>query len=195
MKLHTAPLDEMIRQALESFCLRLDKKESRRLIPRTTPDGKKIPYLYRGYLEGDDTPDGQCGLFLHKFVASDESDKLHSHPWVWSVSFILSGSYRETRSKPDPKSKQQHLAETMIILETPTKRTFEPGQSNFIGGNDYHSVEILTKEVWTLFLHGPRNSDWGFVPMPKEPGIAVPIDIVKVRTRDRPAVKVARGGK
>ena len=172
------PLDGLVRASLEKFSTRLADKNLRSLIPR---DG--LPYLYRAYLEGGDTPDGEPGLFLHKFVASDAADMLHSHPWRWSVSFILSGRYRETKSKHDIRLLRTGKTGDEIVLEDTTTQTLEPGQTNFIGMQHFHSVEILTPEVWTLFLHGPRAAEWGFVK--KAPRQRQKITIVKIRTKSR----------
>jgi hypothetical protein len=169
------PLDSLVRSSLEKFSTRLADKDMRSLIPR---DG--LPYLYRAYLEGGDTPDGEPGLFLHKFVASDDENLLHCHPWRWSVSFILSGRYREIRSQHDPRFATS-LHE--VVLEDTTTQRLEPGDTNFIGMKDFHSVEILTPEVWTLFLHGPRAAQWGFVK--KTPRVRQTIAISQVRTKDR----------
>lgn len=174
----TPPVEAIVKKSLEQFASRLP----RRLITR---DGKikkggvhldGTPYLYRTYLEGESPPaDEQSGLLLHKFVASDQPGELHSHPWHWSISFILAGSYKEIRARPlgAPAAKK-------ITLSDKRERVFASGDSNWISHDDYHRVEILTPEVWTLFLHGPRRHGWGFVK--EEFGKPVELKKVTVRT-------------
>ena len=114
------------------------------------------PYLWRGYLlDGDD--DVKVNIFLHKFVSSDDPDLLHCHPWESSVSFILLGSYRETSAMgvDAPGGRK--------ILYPPVVRDFMPGRKNIIKANTFHRVDLVTPEVWTLFIHGPRVQPWGFV--------------------------------
>jgi len=146
------PLAKAISEALEKFAARGE----RRLIPR----GKdQIAYLYRNFLEGKPAPDGEPGLLLHKFVASDTFEQLHNHPWTWSVSFILEGSYRETREVI-----QTRQGNGKILLRRQWQRDFKPGDHNYIARNDFHRVDLISNHVWTLFLHGPREGDWSFVP-------------------------------
>ena len=45
---------------------------------------------------------------------------------------------------------------------------------NIIKANTFHRVELLTPEVWTLFIHGPRVQPWGFV---KEGSYGVPLEM------------------
>ncbi len=98
------------------------------------------PYLERYSL---------CGAFgwrayLHRFRASDPDRGLHDHPWGWSMSLILAGSYREVR-------------------EGAVRRLF-PGQVNIIRGHDFHRILLDEgEEAWTLFVHGPRVKGWGFL--------------------------------
>lgn len=97
------------------------------------------PYLERYYL---------CSVFgwcayIHRFLASDPDRGLHDHPWGWSMSVILTGSYSEVR-------------------EGAWRRLF-PGQVNVIRGHDFHRILLdQGEEAWTLFIHGPRVKGWGF---------------------------------
>lgn len=156
----SAPFAAMVSKALENFASRGD----RRLIPR----GKKgaeseIPYLYRNFLEGKQAEDSQPGLFLHKFVSSDKEGQLHNHPWKWSVSFILVGRYRETRTTVHKWSKNPTNGKLEIVrFHNPIHRELQAGEVNHISDSDFHRVEILSPHVWTLFLHGPRTGQWGF---------------------------------
>lgn len=172
-KLISPPLEKTIDEALEKFAERLPMRS---LIPR---DG--LPYLYRNFLEGKDTPDGEPGLFLHKFVSSDDSSKVHCHPWTWAVSYILAGSYRETRMRRAPNVFKRKTDK--VTLLPPEINSFETGQINFISSDVFHSVEIRSQNVWTLFLHGPREHRWGFLDAIS--GREQKISYVNTRTKDR----------
>jgi hypothetical protein len=113
------------------------------------------PYLSRWYLLGsvfDDTGKRVArsrlpfSLFLHKFHRSDDDGALHSHPWRWSVAFILRGGYSEERRVGDRVVRRVKL----------------PFQLNLIRGTDFHRVDLLGESCWTLFLAGPKASSWYF---------------------------------
>jgi hypothetical protein len=130
-------------------------------IPHITipkPDGK--PYLTRYYLFGADREWGNW--WLHHFHSSDldiapyaipssTNYLLHCHPFIGSVSFVLTGGYNEERRNVD---------------DTVYKRTVKPFSFNFLFRNDFHRVELLDEEkgAWTFFFTGPRSKDmsWGF---------------------------------
>lgn len=85
------------------------------------------------------------GVYIHKFHRPDIDRHLHNHPWTRAFSVILSGSYIETR-----------LAGTT----TATRRV---RWFNSLTQHDYHKVESLEGDVWTLFITGARVQDWGFM--------------------------------
>lgn len=62
-------------------------------------------------------------------------------------------------------------------------RVFRPLNVNVILHDDFHRVEILSKEVWTLFCHGPRRCDWGFIPEQYETKLP-PIEWINGKTFD-----------
>jgi len=105
------------------------------------------PYLERYYL---------CTIFglrffIHRFVASDPDRGLHDHPWKWALSLILSGGYTELKIR---KGFASYLCSF--------KR--KPGRFNYISGNTFHRVLLNQKqEAWSLFAHGERIKDWGFL--------------------------------
>lgn len=126
------------------------------------------PYLSRFYLRGKPTmPDGSepfdsfgnpfpearfpdgISTMVHRFHASDAPGALHNHPWRWSGSLVLAGGYREQR---------RDFTQPYGIAE----RDVLPGQFNYIRGSDYHRVELLDDECWTIFMTGPKNDGWGF---------------------------------
>lgn len=86
-------------------------------------------------------------VYLHCFHASDEDLELHSHPWSKSISFILSGSYKEER-----------LKNNKVVT-----RILSPGKFNYIKADDFHRVDLVSKRVWTLFISGSKVKDWGFL--------------------------------
>lgn len=88
------------------------------------------------------------GVMLHCFHRSDNALDPHSHPWKWAVSLILSGGYDEERWDP--------VAGKIVT------RRFLPGSINVLRLDDFHRVDLLAKECWSLFITGPRYSSWGF---------------------------------
>jgi hypothetical protein len=132
----------------------------------------RLPYLTRAYLFGmprhrdsgypfdpEGRPRdgiswrGRWGLYLHQFHKSDDPD-LHSHPWVWALSWILSGGYVEERLDD---------ADLRHGRTMPSIRRFRAGSFNLIRKTDYHRVELVGgRPCWTLFLVGPKFSSWGF---------------------------------
>jgi hypothetical protein len=161
------------RRALADFSVRLDA----RLITREDDE----PYLWRGYL-ATATGDKEANAFLHRFVSSDGVGELHCHPWSESVSFILLGEYREISSIGED-ALQHDVPHAWKILQPPTTRVLRPGDKNVISANTFHRVELLTPEVWTLFIHGPRVQPWGFV---KEDVYGRPLEmrVVQGKTSD-----------
>lgn len=109
------------------------------------PDGSPPFDVFGDPKEGIIWPEGR-GLYLHRFHRGDKDRELHNHPWLWSLAFVLSGGYREERRHGD------------VVVE----RLMKPGRFNWIGHNDFHRVELLKGEAWTLFLAGPKVSSWGF---------------------------------
>lgn len=142
--------------------------------PRIIYDGTgKSPYLSRYYLHGRPTmPDGSepfdafgdprpgakwektFGVYLHRFHRGDEDRELHNHPWEWSFSFILVGGYREERRV---KRWVWNAYEDAVEIHIKP-----PGAFNAIGKDDFHRVDLLDGECWTLFVTGPKVDTWGF---------------------------------
>ncbi len=119
------------------------------------------PYLTRYCLLGGSPyttahPWLPFNLFLHCFHASDEHTP-HNHPWRWSRSLILSGSYREHRLL-NANSLAFVGAYRAIWLD----QTFNPGSWNRLDDQTFHWVELQTPKVWTLFLCGKKVQQWGF---------------------------------
>lgn len=148
----------MIRALLE----RLTSK----MVPRVIYDRDGgSPYLSRYYLigkpkmadgsspvdatgqtrEGAIFPDG-LHLYLHRFHRSDGDNALHSHPWSWAYALILAGGYREER-------RDELHVNTRIV---------RPGRIVSLKNDDYHRVDLLENDSWSLFLAGPKASSWSF---------------------------------
>lgn len=111
------------------------------------PDDK--PYLERYHLLR--LPFGYQ-VYLHRFVASDPGRGLHNHPWQHAISWVLSGTYEEIRMRGALQDNQLQ------------SRRLEAGSFNLIGGQVFHRINIQPgRECWSLFIHGPRAKDWGFL--------------------------------
>lgn len=123
-----------------------------RLLPfrRRTIMREGRPYLTRIYLTPSTGALGRWwrarfrGRFLHCFHMSDP-DGLHNHPWRDARSLILRGAYCEERRGYW------------------TTRIFWPGMTNVLNENDWHRVDLMSDEVWTLFSPGAKHGKgWCF---------------------------------
>lgn len=176
-------IDQIVPGLLEE----VSQKIAGALIPR---GDNNTPYLYRYYLE----PDGEdIRCFLHKFVSSDAIGELHSHPWEWSVSIILAGAYVEHRTKGWANSGGSELSvkhdvhhPLTVQLGKHEQKMVVPFDVNHIQHDDFHRVELCSEAVWTLFVHGPRKFDWGFVK--EEYETEQTVRVIQGRTFDRPEV-------
>lgn len=137
----------------------LCERAAARLTERTIPNREGTgPYLSRFYILGsardDESLDGttvqhgarSMNVMLHKFHASDSDAALHSHPWKWGLSIILVGGYWEERRVGD---------------EVVRKRR-RPFTVNFLRGDDFHRVDLIERDCWTLFIAGPKKGTWAF---------------------------------
>lgn len=107
-------------------------------------------YLHRYYLlhksedrSGNEVTEYWFNIFLHNFKSSDDP-VFHDHPWAWCT-IILKGGYWE------------HTIDGA--------RTWRgPGSICFRKATDMHWVELKPGcDTWTLFMHGKRNRNWGFL--------------------------------
>jgi len=95
-------------------------------------------------------------VYLHRFVASDPGRGLHNHPWKHAFSLLLCGSYEETRMLDASAGNALH------------SRWLRPGRINFISGEVFHRVNLpANRECWSLFIHAPKASNWGFIQQQK----------------------------
>ena len=132
-----------------SFIRRLLYRLTDRLPCRIINGDDGRPYLERYHLFR--LPFGG-NAYIHRFVASDPDRGVHDHPWPWSVGMILSGGYQEERL---------HNNENGSCLRT---REMKPARINWIRGDDFHRIVIPEgREAWTLFAHGRKYKNWGFL--------------------------------
>lgn len=111
------------------------------------------PYMARVYL----TP-WWCPrqLFLHRILMSD--DGIHNHPYGWSCSLILTGGYREVRATPHYYDRGATSEFSRVGKVGTFKQWF-----NWIPAGAFHALELTEGPVWTLFVCGPRDREWGFL--------------------------------
>jgi hypothetical protein len=125
------------------------------------------PYLLRVYQTkhtqhqlGEATEERRLpAVYLHYFFRGDLDRELHSHPWSYGVSLILSGGYVEERYD----GPLDQIAPSKVRT-----RTLRPGSVNVIRHDTYHRVHMINGTTWSLFFAGPRvvatrGEDWGFV--------------------------------
>jgi len=131
----------------------------------------RSPYLSRWYLLGGPRTDGEAfdqhgatlpgvvfqnlpiNIYVHRFHRSDDDSALHNHPWRWSVSFILAGGYtEERRDDTDPGDGYGRVV----------TREVRPGSVNVIRDSDFHRVDLLEHDAWSIFVAGPKSGSWGF---------------------------------
>jgi hypothetical protein len=108
------------------------------------------PYLDRYFVAGWSPGARRPGpaIFLHHFVGSDAREQVHSHPWA-AISLLLVGAYREHRCAADG---------------TETVRDLQAGDLNVLAPDDRHRIELLSADVWSLFLVSDVVQPWGFAP-------------------------------
>lgn len=124
------------------------------------PDGR--PYMFRFWLlkiGRSVTQDGEVsprwlGVRLHIICSSDDDRVPHDHPWPFCT-FLLQGGYFEYR--PINPSDWGWVQEESV-------RRYGAGSLIFRHATDWHRLELPPgKETVTLFIHGPRQQDWGFL--------------------------------
>ncbi len=133
----------------------------------------RSPYLSRWYLLNSPTmPDGswpfdasggprdgirwseeRWGLYLHRFHRGDDDQELHNHPWRWALSLILVGGYWEERRVSNGLPFPGYRVERRIV---------RPWTFNRIDADDFHRVDLLEEDAWSLFFVGPKFQSWGF---------------------------------
>ena len=107
---------------------------------------------------GDPKPDAISSpgihLYLHRFHRSDADGALHSHPWSWAYALILAGGYKEERRF---RSRLRPGRPYFVYQLTRKPWSVVP-----IRETDFHRVDLLEHDSWSLFLAGPKVASWGF---------------------------------
>jgi hypothetical protein len=107
------------------------------------------PYLTRFYLTKRSLK--RYGLYLHYHHRGEPDIAMHSHPYGWCVSVVLTNGYVEERWDAETKS--------MGVRE------LRPGSMSLIRADDFHRIQLSDprRGAWTLFLAGRRvREEWGF---------------------------------
>jgi hypothetical protein len=87
------------------------------------------------------------GLYVHRFHRGDPNDgTLHDHPFKWMLSFVIAGGYREERRYGNDVR----------------AREIKPFSFNYLTHKDFHRVDLIEHDAWTLFFVGPKTKTWGF---------------------------------
>ena len=99
------------------------------------------------------------GIRVHHIQSSDIF-AMHDHPWPWA-SRVLLGGYWEVR----PVFKDG-------IYQGERREWRKAGSWAFRRASSFHRIELedvgglATVEAWTLFITGPWQQRWGFMPEP-----------------------------
>ena len=96
------------------------------------------PLMYRYYL----IDFVWFGLYVHKFLRSDNDRHVHDHPWSF-ITFTL-GAYWE------------HLPDGTVHRRSRFSLLFRPAEWQ-------HWVEIRGGPVWTIVFRFSRRRVWGFL--------------------------------
>lgn len=99
---------------------------------------KEDPYLIRWWLRRERE---MGSIYLHCICRDDDDRALHDRPWP-STSVILSGTLRE-------------------VLPGST-RLLGPGSITSRGAEQAHRLEVVNGPVWSLFITGAVEREWGF---------------------------------
>ncbi len=124
------------------------------------------PYLERYYL----CSLGEIRIYIHRFVGSDPDRGLHSHPWTWALSLVLSGWYFEERFSGTDTPVFRRVRWLNCLLGESFHRVVMPADHiNSLHG-DARGEAIRTsgsipRECWTLFIHKAQEGGrrWGFL--------------------------------
>lgn len=134
------------------------------------------PYLTRWSLrrqwgDGESEKNGGGRVYLHLFHSGDAD--LHNHPWHWSFSLVLWGSYTETYFDAptiyyrDGSTDGEPDVRSMRCGEEPRMLQRRVRWFNWIGRQRFHQITELHPRFGigpvTLFVSGPAHGkSWGF---------------------------------
>lgn len=99
----------------------------------------KDPYLHRWYLIRWNI----LGIFIHKFVRSDEDRALHDHPWDFIVIPIWRGYVEHSEHEYSKETPLGHLGIRAMATQ---RRVYPIIGTRFRRGTYRHRVELLTQE-------------------------------------------------
>lgn len=116
-------------------------------VTRREPDfiigGADDPYLIRWWV----IPRNRYfNVYLHLFKRSDDDRARHTHPWLFNISWLLRGKYREWFGDGANDFADRNAGE------------IKPRW-----GAAPHRVELTDGDCWTIFITGPRIREWGFL--------------------------------
>lgn len=138
------------------------------------------PYLHRWYVFRTE----RMGLFIHKFVRSDEDRALHDHPWSFFVIPLWGGYIEHSDRELDHFEKWVAIKSwTEINQIVPSGLTIEqlkeavnarvgierriwPLVSSRYRNTKYrHRVELIGgRPSWSIFFRFSKLREWGFWP-------------------------------
>ena len=101
-------------------------------------------------------------IYLHNFLMSDVDNYLHTHPWIFNISFLLNGSYLEHLPKNTNDWFLNKSREEIVVKRYPFIPIFRFGYA-------IHRIELLKdnklklRPIWTIFITGPVIRSWFFV--------------------------------
>lgn len=121
--------------------------------PNFVIGGHEDPYLLRWWL----IPRNPIfNIYVHQFLRSDDDRALHTHPWLFNLSWLLEGNYIKWVPSGATKNPLH-----------PVCNFLRAGQWKFRWGAAPHRVQLhraTGPEIpcWTVFITGPRVREWGF---------------------------------
>ncbi len=126
-------------------------------------------YMIRHSLRKQSPKAGAWRAYLHQFFGADD-EGCHNHPWKWSLSIVLWGSYTEERLHPDWLLDGLEGADCSMPASKRRwgQRSRRVRWFNLLRAGDYHRISELHPrrpggQVWTLFITGPFSGrSWGF---------------------------------
>lgn len=129
----------------------LDRIFSKKVIVNCDRD----PYLHRWFVIRTD----RLGLFIHKFVRSDEDRALHDHPWDFLVIPVWRG-YIEHRNARCTICGQRN---SFCTRGQESRRVLPIVGTRFRRGEYRHRVELIDgKPSWSIFFRFRKRREWGF---------------------------------
>ena len=114
------------------------------------------PYLHRWYLFRSE----RLGIFLHKFVRSDEDRALHDHPWAFVVIPLWRGyiEHSDVRVRHD-------LTNVVEVRMNVHRRVWPILGTRYRPATYRHRVELVGgRPSWSLFFRFKKIRFWGFWP-------------------------------